>query len=734
MSSIGSDDGKPAAQSELENTKSPPPVSPQAPPTEKPSGAQQFKIYHSAPSSKVLNAAATSTWSVERLADNLETLGNALSAKKNANNTKKLTPEESTEIRTNLAARAPPSVLFVEDKQTKQSDGKQSSSFIQNAPADSSTKNIPVQQTTHATLPNGHLQATLPLPIPKKHGNAKKRRITKDDVINAYNAGIGALNPSAQLLESLIRRHEQRMLQKLDDDSEQQQDRKRKTTEKRATEQKDASISNKNDQASKKDNSASGQTLAIQMPALMPPNPLFTTVALPVNPQTVAFPFPQGNPLFPPFINTNLFSFLGQAPGLPSVGAQTTSQPLKRKSSKQPIDVVDLTDDDPTDGPEKPTTKLPGAIEPINAPPDLKQARKAMLRAEKEQVAATVRNKVTEPKPDVARKKAPMAAPKSTKAKTSRPKSSPSNEFSPEIGVIPRRPGYASRTLVQLQDATKKWYERNIASKENKAAPTKIFTLYFNELSVAAVSRWASGGPVQKKQKSSSKLQSESTPSTLKRPTVDTRYRMCGICSLYGHYEIECPKLSKTHISQFGNALRPHAMGKDSNVFGLEDDKLYDVVTEVCEGFIVEQRSPANSSLMNETSNGHASQTIIKTELEGFVIEAGRTEESFSLSKKKGSTTITPAKATCITYVTKEKTLEVGDLVAWYLTASTPESDPQCQDVCIGVIKDFEEDVALIRVLKSIPFDDKKEIQEDGTKCPAPDSLCWVRKTYLYLV
>jgi hypothetical protein len=250
---------------------------------------------------------------------------------------------------------------------------------------------------------------------------------------------------------------------------------------------------------------------------------------------------------------------------------------------------------------------------------------------------------------------------------------------------------------------------------------------------VAAVSRWASGGPVQKKQKSSSKLQNESTPSTLKRPTVDTRYRMCGICSLYGHYEIECPKLSKTHISQFGNALRPHAMGKDSNVFGLEDDKLYDVVTEVCEGFIVEQRSPANSSLMNETSNGHASQTIIKTELEGFVIEAGRTEEYFSLSKKKGSTTVTPAKATCTTNVTKEKTLEVGDLVAWYLTASTPESDPQCQDVCFGVIKDFEEDVALIRVLKSIPFDNKKEIQEDGTKSPAPDSLCWVRKTYLYL-
>jgi hypothetical protein len=527
----------------------------------------------------------------------------------------------------------------------------------------------------------------------------------------------------------MIRKHEQRMLQKLDDDSE-QQDRNRKKTEKRSSDQKDGS--SKNDQDDRNERSASGQKPAnatkFQLPVIVPPNPMFTTIFLAPNPHSFAFPFQHGNPLFPQFMSANLYSFPGQAPGLPSISLATKAKNAtsRGKSRKQPVDVVDLTADDPVDEPEKPPSKLPVADEPTKAATQ-GQAHKSLQQAEKEQAAATV-HKVKVPNSVPAQKKALVVPSKSTKIKKSRPKSSLPIEFSSEIGVIPRRPGYASRTLVELQDATKKWYERNIASKESKAAPTKIFTLYFNELSVAAVSRWASGGPIQKKQKSSSKTQNENTPSVLKRPTVDTRYRMCGICSLYGHYEIECPRLSKTQISQFGNALRPHATGKDSTAFSLEDNKLYDVVTEVCEGFIVEQRSSAYSLLTSESSG----QTITKTELDGFVIEAGRMEDFFPVSEKKGSTAIAPAKAT--TKIAKEKTLEVRDLVAWYLTATTPESDPQCQDVCIGIISDFKDDVALIHVLKSIPFDDKQEIQEDGTRIPSPDSMCWVHKMFLYLV
>ena len=111
-----------------------------------------------------------------------------------------------------------------------------------------------------------------------------------------------------------------------------------------------------------------------------------------------------------------------------------------------------------------------------------------------------------------------------------------------------KRKTYASRTIPELEKAIIDKF--NISAPNQKEKDFKPFTLLYNECSISAVSSWAFQQP---------ETTGDETPIMRKmnyfyQPTAGIPFRQCGICRMFGHYEVECEELAQRNMN--GNATQ----------------------------------------------------------------------------------------------------------------------------------------------------------------------------------
>ena len=84
------------------------------------------------------------------------------------------------------------------------------------------------------------------------------------------------------------------------------------------------------------------------------------------------------------------------------------------------------------------------------------------------------------------------------------------------------------------------------------SAPTfSPFSIKFNECSLFAISHWAA--------KSSFSNDSEEVKDEVTKqyyPAPDVKLRKCNVCNLWGHYDIECDRMTKSDVFYFSDALQ----------------------------------------------------------------------------------------------------------------------------------------------------------------------------------
>lgn len=294
-----------------------------------------------------------------------------------------------------------------------------------------------------------------------------------------------------------------------------------------------------------------------------------------------------------------------------------------------------------------------------------------------------------------------------------------------------RRPGFSARTLEQLQDATKHWYLQALRQQNPKSPPraldeksTRMFTLYFNESSVQAVANWANNNR-------------NSNNHNGLIPTVDTRYRLCGTCYLYGHYEMECPFLTREQALRFANDLKmirereakvkqPPSLATPMTTASTEnaekeetmtkDDEIYyDVVTECCEGYLIEQRE-----------NSEIDITVVD---DGVFIQAAASADAFLGCGFRTSNENAPPQVHALRH---------GDFVAWHFpTEHTPDENPKAStiannhpaEVCAGIVKDIDltQNKVMVKVVKTISREQSTENSQFPRHAgPSVDSLVWI--------
>jgi hypothetical protein len=74
-----------------------------------------------------------------------------------------------------------------------------------------------------------------------------------------------------------------------------------------------------------------------------------------------------------------------------------------------------------------------------------------------------------------------------------------------------------------------------------KDATAETFSILYNECSVTALSRWAAGSHVVK---------SCSVEGDWLVPTTSSKFRLCSICGLFGHFEVECKSMDDKTLLQ----------------------------------------------------------------------------------------------------------------------------------------------------------------------------------------
>jgi hypothetical protein len=182
---------------------------------------------------------------------------------------------------------------------------------------------------------------------------------------------------------------------------------------------------------------------------------------------------------------------------------------------------------------------------------------------------------------------------------------------------------YVARTLMEVEEATRNWFlaeqqqqqgggeeeePRSRMDPSPKDITTELVSLQFNETSLSTIALWVAGGPKRKcisatttnnnsiNNNNSHNHHSNTTTATttLYRPIVDTRFRMCGICHLFGHYEIECQQITPELTLQFGQAIANGAKQDKQLSETIKQDifsKEYNVTIEICDGYLIEQRT-----------------------------------------------------------------------------------------------------------------------------------------------
>jgi hypothetical protein len=267
----------------------------------------------------------------------------------------------------------------------------------------------------------------------------------------------------------------------------------------------------------------------------------------------------------------------------------------------------------------------------------------------------------------------------------------------PAAAVKPKRAKSeraAALTLTQLQSkpltvAQLQPKARN-ADPSPLAVPIRSLPLHFNEATVGALSRWIAGGGNRKRPSSA----------VWSRTTVESRYRLCSGCVMYGHYDGNCE-------------TNPQSMRPLSEV-GLEDDKKYDVSIEMCGGYIIEQRSEPEAQDEEWKGICERSTEINDTfKIDGFNIKAcADSSQRFAIENE--------------TETTMHSKIEVGSLVAWKLGNKNGANVTVQRVICTGVVKKFESENVVVKVLRSIEAESDAR-SHDGTIRPPIDSLTLIR-------
>ena len=182
--------------------------------------------------------------------------------------------------------------------------------------------------------------------------------------------------------------------------------------------------------------------------------------------------------------------------------------------------------------------------------------------------------------------------------------------------TILNRPSYVARTLVQVEAATRNWFLTEQSRVPSSPSPpdhpqytTDFFPLQFNETSLSTIALWVAGGPQRKtcvpNHHHHHNNNNNNNNTTVYRPIVDTRFRNCSICHMFGHYEVECQKITPELSIQFSQAItnaRNNHKNDDTDsknteqpLFATKHDvlfqKKYDITIEICDGYLIEQRS-----------------------------------------------------------------------------------------------------------------------------------------------
>ena len=291
---------------------------------------------------------------------------------------------------------------------------------------------------------------------------------------------------------------------------------------------------------------------------------------------------------------------------------------------------------------------------------------------------------------------------------------------------------YISRTLDEVKDATRKWFlteqNRGVSPPESDNM-TDFFSLQFNETSLSTIALWVAGGPKRKCASTTVRY----------RPIVDTRFRICSVCHMIGHHEVECQNLSPELTMQFSKSITTsddeHA--QQNNLF----QKKYDVTIEICDGYLIEQRS------REETLDGRFSKSGVATsndpnierptkitnrtfEMDGFTIKEGGSIESLSKPTIMDDALPSPTPDNQLARIRK------GCLVTWCVNTDDARSNdfPNANVLAVGTVADLDKDLSRVQVRFIRFLEPKNHGMARKRKYPAIEPFVWVPVKSLHYV
>jgi hypothetical protein len=301
---------------------------------------------------------------------------------------------------------------------------------------------------------------------------------------------------------------------------------------------------------------------------------------------------------------------------------------------------------------------------------------------------------------------------------------------------------YISRTRQQLEDATKNWFTREnrivaSAAESGSSYPQPkesidLFSLKYNEATVSTIAAWVAGGPTRKRV----------TPTFL-RPIVDTRFRSCNVCGMYGHYEVECQSLTPDLMIKLSRVISGEA--SLTNEYGTMKIKKhdYDVMIEVCDGFFIEQQSSdkvdAVQKYIKDVHNvfetpAQGTQCTSKDRLENqieidcFWIREGPAGELPSNPESPVLPIPEPLRAL----------IQVGSLVTWFVKERSDNNTFVPETILAGTVAKIEADLGRVQVkVLRVIFAESKSVENYGVSAETYGSLgvlVWVCASSLYLV
>jgi hypothetical protein len=150
------------------------------------------------------------------------------------------------------------------------------------------------------------------------------------------------------------------------------------------------------------------------------------------------------------------------------------------------------------------------------------------------------------------------------------------------LGDAKRRKGFSSRSLLELESLVhSKFLESDVYKAARRAVgPNEVFrqqslgrgdvvasrdrifspfSLEYNECSVTALARWATNEKEEEKAESKGPKKKPIDLAICDRPTVPSLFQKCQVCGAYGHYEIECNKMTEDDAIELAHQTMVHA-------------------------------------------------------------------------------------------------------------------------------------------------------------------------------